>query len=102
MKAWDKLSSKHGRDPKLTNEDICMDYLIAGAQNIVCAYSYREKKIMVTEGPDGSRKSEKEQYDPAKQKTIAHLIKNVRDYIHVVDLADGHIAALHKLDAAGI
>uniref|UniRef100_A0A9I9EDD9 Uncharacterized protein n=1 Tax=Cucumis melo TaxID=3656 RepID=A0A9I9EDD9_CUCME len=36
-----------------------------------------EKKIMVTEGPDGSRKSEKEQYDPAKQKTIAHLIKNV-------------------------
>ena len=21
----------------------------------------------------------------------------VRDYIHVVDLADGHIAALHKL-----
>ncbi|PQM32574.1 UDP-glucose 4-epimerase GEPI48 [Prunus yedoensis var. nudiflora] len=22
----------------------------------------------------------------------------VRDYIHVVDLADGHIAALHKLD----
>ncbi|KAA0037148.1 UDP-glucose 4-epimerase GEPI48-like [Cucumis melo var. makuwa] len=75
---------------------------------------------MVTEGPDGSRKSEKEQYDPAKQKTIAHLIKNasclavfrtdystkdgtgVRDYIHVVDLADGHIAALHKLDAAGI
>ena len=26
----------------------------------------------------------------------------VRDYIHVVDLADGHIAALRKLDAAGI
>ncbi|XP_050942191.1 UDP-glucose 4-epimerase 4-like isoform X2 [Cucumis melo] len=26
----------------------------------------------------------------------------VRDYIHVVDLAYGHIAALRKLDAAGI
>ncbi|KAK4789270.1 hypothetical protein SAY86_020589 [Trapa natans] len=26
----------------------------------------------------------------------------VRDYIHVVDLADGHIAALHKLDESGI
>lgn len=24
----------------------------------------------------------------------------VRDYIHVVDLADGHIAALHKLSEA--
>uniref|UniRef100_A0A9I9E0K0 UDP-glucose 4-epimerase n=1 Tax=Cucumis melo TaxID=3656 RepID=A0A9I9E0K0_CUCME len=111
---------------------------------------------MVTEGPYGSRKSEKEQYDPAKQKTIAHLIKNnafckcntilvgyigedpcgipnnlmpfvqqvavgrrpaltvfgsdystkdgteVRDYLHIVDLADGHIAALRKLVAAGI
>jgi UDP-glucose 4-epimerase len=26
----------------------------------------------------------------------------VRDYIHVVDLADGHIAALHKLEEADI
>lgn len=26
----------------------------------------------------------------------------VRDYIHVVDLADGHIAALQKLDDAKI
>ncbi|KAG6633922.1 hypothetical protein CIPAW_12G082100 [Carya illinoinensis] len=26
----------------------------------------------------------------------------VRDYIHVVDLADGHIAALHKLNEPGI
>ena len=26
----------------------------------------------------------------------------VRDYIHVVDLADGHIAAVRKLDAAGV
>ncbi|KAK4742381.1 hypothetical protein SAY87_000382 [Trapa incisa] len=26
----------------------------------------------------------------------------VRDYIHVVDLADGHIAALHKLDESGV
>jgi hypothetical protein len=26
----------------------------------------------------------------------------VRDYIHVVDLADGHIAALCKLDKPGI
>lgn len=26
----------------------------------------------------------------------------VRDYIHVVDLADGHIAAVHKLDDAKI
>ncbi|KAK4747931.1 hypothetical protein SAY87_014517 [Trapa incisa] len=26
----------------------------------------------------------------------------VRDYIHVVDLADGHIAALHKLDESSI
>lgn len=26
----------------------------------------------------------------------------VRDYIHVVDLADGHIAALRKLDESGI
>ena len=30
------------------------------------------------------------------------LSLQVRDYIHVVDLADGHIAALRKLDAAGI
>ncbi|KAA0067340.1 UDP-glucose 4-epimerase 1-like [Cucumis melo var. makuwa] len=26
----------------------------------------------------------------------------VRDYLHIVDLADGHIAALRKLVAAGI
>lgn len=28
----------------------------------------------------------------------ALLIFQVRDYIHVIDLADGHIAALRKLD----
>ncbi|KAL0537341.1 hypothetical protein IC582_026319 [Cucumis melo] len=49
MKAWDKLSSKHGRGPKLTNEDICMDCLIAGARNVVCAYSYRDWRISMKE-----------------------------------------------------
>lgn len=30
------------------------------------------------------------------------ILPQVRDYIHVVDLADGHIAALRKLDASGV
>lgn len=30
------------------------------------------------------------------------FISQVRDYIHVVDLADGHIAALRKLDDPSI
>lgn len=30
------------------------------------------------------------------------LLFQVRDYIHVVDLADGHIAALNKLDEPSI
>ena len=33
---------------------------------------------------------------------VCYSDSQVRDYIHVVDLADGHIAALEKLDDAKI
>jgi hypothetical protein len=32
------------------------------------------------------------------QPIICHLLAGVRDYIHVVDLAQGHVAAVKKLD----
>ncbi|KGN62885.1 ubiquitin carboxyl-terminal hydrolase 26 isoform X1 [Cucumis sativus] len=49
VKAWDKLSSKYGGGSKLTNEDICMECLIAGARNVVCADSYRDRRISMKE-----------------------------------------------------
>lgn len=33
----------------MTNEDICMDCLIAGARNVVCADSYRDRRISMKE-----------------------------------------------------
>lgn len=33
---------------------------------------------------------------------MVFVLLQVRDYVHVDDLADGHIAALNKLDEANI
>ncbi|RDX81132.1 Ubiquitin carboxyl-terminal hydrolase 26, partial [Mucuna pruriens] len=43
-KAWDKLLSKYGGGPTLSHDDCCWDCLIDGAQNVVSADTYRDRR----------------------------------------------------------
>ncbi|GAV63630.1 UCH domain-containing protein/DUSP domain-containing protein [Cephalotus follicularis] len=45
--AWNKLFSKYDGGPTLSNVDYCMNCLIDGAHNVVCAASYRDRKILM-------------------------------------------------------
>ncbi|KAJ1379095.1 Ubiquitin-specific peptidase 48, partial [Sesbania bispinosa] len=42
--AWGKLLSKYGGGPTLSHDDCCWDCLIDGAQNVVSADSYRDRR----------------------------------------------------------
>ncbi|XP_057987065.1 ubiquitin carboxyl-terminal hydrolase 26 isoform X2 [Hevea brasiliensis] len=45
--AWTKLFSKYGGGPTLTNDDYCMACLIDGAQSVVFADSYRDRRTLM-------------------------------------------------------
>ncbi|KAJ9146282.1 hypothetical protein P3X46_028567 [Hevea brasiliensis] len=45
--SWTKLFSKYGGGPTLTNDDYCMSCLIDGAQSVVCADSYRDRRTLM-------------------------------------------------------
>ncbi|RXI09976.1 hypothetical protein DVH24_021742 [Malus domestica] len=47
VKAWTKLFSKYKGGPELANDDYCMVCLIDGARNVVCADSYRDRRIIM-------------------------------------------------------
>ncbi|XP_045805933.1 ubiquitin carboxyl-terminal hydrolase 26-like isoform X1 [Trifolium pratense] len=43
-KAWDRLLSKYGGGPTLSQDDCCLDCLIDGARNVVSADTYRDRR----------------------------------------------------------
>ncbi|XP_050233549.1 ubiquitin carboxyl-terminal hydrolase 26 isoform X2 [Mercurialis annua] len=45
--SWAKLLSKYGGGPMLTNNDCCMACLQDGAQSVVCADSYRDRRTLM-------------------------------------------------------
>ncbi|CAN6540179.1 unnamed protein product [Malus baccata var. baccata] len=47
VKAWTKLFFKYKGGPELANDDYCMVCLIDGARNVVCADSYRDRRIVM-------------------------------------------------------
>ncbi|WJX67615.1 Ubiquitin carboxyl-terminal hydrolase 26 [Trifolium repens] len=43
-KAWETLLEKYGGEPKLSHEDCCLDCLKEGAQNVMSADTYRDRR----------------------------------------------------------
>lgn len=48
-KAWTILTSKNNGGPALSNDDYCIECLLAGARTMVCADSYRDRRMSMRE-----------------------------------------------------